>query len=205
MAEHHKAVRISRTCKAGAVFEACDEVRAYEMRYNHNHDEKGRFCSGDGVDKGGNSGIIGDNKVFYTHDDPMQDKLGSAENSHPELLKSFIDYAESRGVNILYHSGNKTMAYQPGLLQGQPGQLCMAEGASISAWIHEMQHLYDDEECGWSGIKVLFDRDEHWRREKRAYNAEIKLAKSLGFDDVVAALESLKEDERMRIYDESNS
>ena len=39
-------------------YKACEEVRAYEMRYNHNHDEKGRFCSGDGVDKGGNSGII---------------------------------------------------------------------------------------------------------------------------------------------------
>ena len=34
-------------------FKACDEVRTYEMRYNHNHDEKGRFCSGDGVDKSG--------------------------------------------------------------------------------------------------------------------------------------------------------
>ena len=68
--------------------------------------------------------------------------------------------------------------------------------------MHEVQHVKDDEEAGWSGMRVLYDNDERYRREKKAYDIEINFAKQLNLDDVVKQLLVLLDDERKRIYNE---
>ena len=121
---------------------------------------------------GGRSGTIKEKDMFHTKDDPMREVLGSAEQSHPEELQQFLDYLSERKVDVIRRSGNSSMGYQPGLRRGEPGQIVMEDGASYSAWLHEVQHAKDDESEGWGGMATLFDRDKRWKMEYDAYEKE---------------------------------
>ena len=151
---------------------------------------------------GGRSGTIKEKDMFHTKDDPMREVLGSAEQSHPEELQQFLDYLSERKVDVIRRSGNSSMGYQPGLRRGEPGQIVMEDGASYSAWLHEVQHAKDDESEGWGGMATLFDRDKRWKMEYDAYEKEIEFAKSLKRQDIVERLEILRENERKAIYGE---
>lgn len=155
-----------------------------------------------GIDNSGRSGIIKLDDMFNTHDDPIREVLGSAEQSHPEKVKEILDYFKSVDVDIIIREENESMGYQPGLSAGKPGQVVLNKNASISAWLHEAQHVKDDEQAGWSGMKILWDNDERYRREKKAYNVEIEFAKQLNRQDMVERLKNLLEDERKQIYNE---
>ena len=155
-----------------------------------------------GLTSGGRSGTIKEKDMFHTKDDPMREVLGSAEQSHPEELQQFLDYLSERKVDVIRRSGNSSMGYQPGLRRGEPGQIVMEDGASYSAWLHEVQHAKDDESEGWGGMATLFDRDKRWKMEYDAYEKEIEFAKSLKRQDIVERLEILKENERKAIYGE---
>ena len=59
-----------------------------ELRYNSNHDEKGRFCLVEGggrlssssekmVDNSEKSDKIKETDMFYTEDDPLREVIGS--------------------------------------------------------------------------------------------------------------------------------
>lgn len=151
---------------------------------------------------GGRSGTIKEKDMFHTKDDPIREILGSAEQSHPEKVKEMMEYLKSVHVDVIIRDENESMGYQPGLSAGKPGQIVLNKQASISAWMHEVQHVKDDEEAGWSGMRVLYNNDERYRREKKAYDIEINFAKQLNLDDVVKQLLVLLDDERKRIYNE---
>jgi hypothetical protein len=155
-----------------------------------------------GLTSGGGSGTIREKYMFHTKDDPMREVLGSAEQSHPEELQQFLDYLSERKVNVIRRSGNSSMGYQPGLRRGEPGQIVMEDGASYSAWLHEVQHAKDDESEGWGGMATLLDQDKRWKMEYDAYEKEIEFAKSLKKQDIVERLEILRENERKAIYGE---
>ena len=147
-------------------------------------------------------GIIKETDMFRTKDDPMREVLGSAEESHPEKVKEILEYLKSVHVDVIIRDENESMGYQPGLSAGKPGQIVLNKQASISAWMHEVQHVKDDEKAGWSGMKILFDNDERYQREKKAYNVEIEFAQQLDRSDIVERLLMLLDEERKRIYDE---
>lgn len=148
-----------------------------------------------------NSANMGLEKAFHTYSDPMYEILGSAYDSHPQKVQDILDYLKKVNVNVIIRDENESMCYQPGLSKGQPGQMVLNRQSSISAWLHEFQHVLDDEKAGWSGMRVLYDNDEHYRREVNSYNVEMKFAKSMGREDIVKRLEILLEEERKRIYD----
>ncbi|HEP1794570.1 TPA: hypothetical protein VB881_001208 [Streptococcus suis] len=87
------------------------------------------------------------------------------------------------------------------------GQLLEIEGtyrfnehASLSAWEHVNLHTLDDYEAGFSGARIFQDLNEHWRREKCAYDLEIRLAKRLNNDELVDKLKLNRTREWNKIY-----
>ena len=180
-----------------------DRFREQVLGFNRSTAQKAvHAAKKSGLTSGGRSGTIKEKDMFHTKDDPMREVLGSAEQSHPEELQQFLDYLSERKVDVIRRSGNSSMGYQPGLRRGEPGQIVMEDGASYSAWLHEVQHAKDDESEGWGGMATLFDRDKRWKMEYDAYEKEIEFAKSLKRQDIVERLEILKENERKAIYGE---
>lgn len=140
-------------------------------------------------------------RIFHTEDDPMREVLGSAFQSHPDKVKELLEYLNSVNVEVLIRDENESLGYQPSVSSGNPGQIVLNKKASISAWLHEVQHVRDDEASGWIGMRILFtDPEERYQWEVRAYNQEIQLAKQLGREDMVKRLEELLENERKRIF-----
>ena len=180
-----------------------DRFREQVLGFNRSTAQKAvHVAKKSGLTSGGRSGTIKEKDMFHTKDDPMREVLGSAEQSHPEELQQFLDYLSERKVDVIRRSGNSSMGYQPGLRRGEPGQIVMEDGASYSAWLHEVQHAKDDESEGWGGMATLFDRDKRWKMEYDAYEKEIEFAKSLKRQDIVERLEILRENERKAIYGE---
>lgn len=125
--------------------------------------------------------------------------MGSASESHPdeieEIYKQLIDW----GVAV--NRSDYEIAYQPGF-PGKPGRMKITPDASYSAWLHEAQHAIDDFNAGWDGYSVLYnDRnvDEIIRREQRAFQREIDLAQSMGMDEMVKRLETLRDEQIRKI------
>ena len=148
-----------------------------------------------------NNGNMKQSKRFNSIDDPLREVLGSAYDSHPEKVKELLGYLNSVNVEVLIRNENESLGYQPSVSSGNPGQIVLNKKASISAWLHEVQHVKDDEASGWIGMRILFtDPEERYQWEVRAYNQEIQLAKQLGRDDMVKRLEELLENERKRIF-----
>ncbi len=148
-----------------------------------------------------NNGNMKQSKRFNSIDDPLREVLGSAYDSHPEKVKELLGYLNSANVEVLIRNENESLGYQPSVSSGNPGQIVLNKKASISAWLHEVQHVKDDEASGWIGMRILFtDPEERYQWEVRAYNQEIQLAKQLGRDDMVKRLEELLENERKRIF-----
>ena len=188
-------------CKATG--QGRDRFREQVLGFNRSTAQKAvHVAKKSGLTSGGRSGTIKEKDMFHTKDDPMREVLGSAEQSHPEELQQFLDYLSERKVDVIRRSGNSSMGYQPGLRRGEPGQIVMEDGASYSAWLHEVQHAKDDESEGWGGMATLFDRDKRWKMEYDAYEKEIEFAKSLKRQDIVERLEILRENERKAIYGE---
>lgn len=180
-----------------------DRFREQVLGFNRSTAQKAvHAAKKSGLTSGGKDGIIKEKDMFHTKDDPIREILGSAEQSHPEKVKEMMEYLKSVHVDVIIRDENESMCYQPGLSAGKPGQIVLNKQASISAWMHEVQHVKDDEAAGWSGMRVLYDNDERYRREKKAYDIEINFAKQLNLDDVVKQLLVLLDDERKRIYNE---
>ena len=136
---------------------------------------------------------------FRTTADPMREAMGSGEISHPQEVAAFRREAAARGVNIVEHE-YESLGYSPALFAGSPGVLYISKGASYSAWCHEMQHMRDDYEAGWSGMRILSNPEERFNREKRAYDIEIKMAEEIGRPDLAQRLKQNMENARRNIY-----
>ncbi|MBO4915010.1 MAG: hypothetical protein J5449_07370 [Oscillospiraceae bacterium] len=142
---------------------------------------------------------ISENTMWHSVADPMAEITGAGELSNPEEIASFRKEIQKFGVELMEHEG-ESLGYAPSLQPGKPGQLLISRGASYSAWCHEMQHMRDDMAAGWTGMRILSDVDECYRREQRAYAVEIALAKKMGRTDMVKRLEDNLEKERRRLY-----
>lgn len=127
---------------------------------------------------------------LYTYDDPIREKIGSAETSDPEQLAAIIKELRDNGVIIIRREHG--MAYQPSPTPGKPGQIIMEKGASISAWMHERQHFLDDKAIGWTGYRAFTAPEKAAIFEQKAYDVEIDYANKLGYTDVVERLKMLK-------------
>ena len=120
--------------------------------------------------------------------DPMRDAIGSGKTTNPIEWNSIIDDMEAQGVEINYREN--TMAYAPGMSDGDPGQVTIDPEASLSALKHEYQHFLDAKKEGFPSFgKQLFeDPSSRVIKELRAYLVEIKEADELGFKNVADQL-----------------
>ena len=139
------------------------------------------------------------NDRLYTRDDPMVEVMGPARTNNPDELQEILDYFAKLGVVVKYRKGQ--YGYEI-VGKGVPGEVIIDKDASLSAWLHEKQHVADDFEAGWSSKRILKNPGKRYRREANAYQVEIDLAKKLGRDDMVKRLTSNMERERRKIYGE---
>lgn len=138
-----------------------------------------------------------DEDAYRTIDDPFRDVLGSIKDSHPEEMDRIIRGATQKGVEIIQSKAE--IAYSPGLKKGIPGQLHLSEYDSYGAWLHEEQHMLDDEKDGWLGFAGLMDIDRRCRMKYNAYKTEIDLARKLGERTLEEKLIELYRNEIFRI------
>ena len=124
---------------------------------------------------GDNGDIIKENEMFFSLADPMEEVTGSGEVSNPEEIAEFRAELKSLGVGLVERD-NESLGYSLALRAGEPGTVYVSNGASYSAWLHEMQHVRDDYSDGWSGMKILKNPDKRFEREVRAYEKEFEQA-----------------------------
>ncbi len=139
------------------------------------------------------------NNTLNSINDPMAEIFGAGEVSNPEEIKEFRAELELLGVELVERK-RETLGYAPGLKRGEQGTVYISQGASYSAWCHEMQHVRDDYRDGWSGMRIIEDADKRYEREYRAYSIEIELALKAGREDIAEKLRQNLEEERRSIY-----
>lgn len=142
------------------------------------------------VDKTEKSGILYNNKVLNTFEDPLREASGAGYLSNPSEISDMLQSLKTSGVEVKYREN--VMCYQPGLSKGIPGKIVIDPEASFGTWSHEYTHFLDDKEDGFLGMRVLEDPQKCIEREIHAYNVEIEIAKNLGRPDMVERLEKLK-------------
>ena len=139
----------------------------------------------------------GSSSALHTYHDPIREKIGSAFQSHPKAMSKILKSLEHRGIEVAYRPGS--MSYSPNSESGKPGKLIMDPDASYSAWLHELQHLADDEASGWQGMKILSLPYEELAFEERAYRLEIDFARKNGYSKIAKRLERLLFERRQEI------
>ena len=140
----------------------------------------------------------GSSSALHTYHDPIREKIGSAFQSHPKAMSKILKSLEHRGIEVAYRPGS--MSYSPNSESGKPGKLIMDPDASYSAWLHELQHLADDEASGWQGMHILAaDQMRALEFEERAYRLEIDFAKKNGYSKIAKRLERLLFERRQEI------
>lgn len=152
-----------------------------------------------GLTFGENGGRINPGKAFHKEgDDPMFEVTGRAIDSNPREIEKMEKRLKEWGVEI--NRGQNTLAYGSSA-NGRPGTMSITDDASFSAWKHEFKHAEDDKNAGWNAVYVLWnDPAEHERRERRAYEEEIKLAREAGREDIAKRLEANRDAEIERIW-----
>ncbi|MBB2941909.1 hypothetical protein FB565_001613 [Actinoplanes lutulentus] len=136
----------------------------------------------------------------HSEADPLA-RWGPARQTHPEQWDAAIREAEEAGVEVSFRSGG--LAYGPSPSPGQPGVMVLDPEASYGALLHEMQHLRDDRDVGWAGMRGWFEsREVRYAGEARAYDQEIRYAESIGDHESVAKLKELVAEEYRRIFEE---
>lgn len=152
-----------------------------------------------GLTFGENGGRINPGKAFHKEgDDPMFEVTGRAIDSNSREVAEMEKQLKEWGVEI--NRGQNTLAYGSSA-NGRPGTMSITDDASFSAWKHEFKHAEDDKNAGWNAVYVLWnDPAEHERRERRAYEEEIKLAREAGREDIAKRLEANRDAEIERIW-----
>lgn len=130
--------------------------------------------------------------ILHTTDDPIREILGSAFQSHPKETQEILEELRKKGIEVTFRDG--VMGYMPSPTPGKGGQIVIDPEASYSAWLHERQHVYDDEQSGWMGFRNFQDPEVAAAMEDRAYDVEIAFAEKMGYNDIVKRLKRLKSD-----------
>ena len=158
------------------------------------------------VDNSSKNGIISlrksGNRMLNSKADPMADVFGAGEISNPEEVKAFRKEIKEYGVELVERE-KESLAYSPGLSPGKPGTIYVSKNASYSAWLHEIQHMRDDKDAGWVGMRIMCDPDKRYAMEVAAYDCEIELALAANRPDIADILRNNLEEERRIIYGES--
>ena len=158
------------------------------------------------VDNSPQNGIISlrksGNRMLNSKADPMADVFGAGEISNPEEVKAFRKEIKEYGVELVERE-KESLAYSPGLSPGKPGTIYVSKNASYSAWLHEIQHMRDDKDAGWVGMRIMCDPDKRYAMEVAAYDCEIELALAANRPDIADILRNNLEEERRIIYGES--
>lgn len=126
------------------------------------------------------------NGVLRSVDDPMRDKIGSIKDSHPEEMERILKEAESLGVEVKM-DGN-SISYNPSPVSGKAGQLHVSPDDSLTAWLHEEDHMLKEANDGWKGFRNVLDIEIRSEREYSAYGIEVAYARKLGYSDVADKL-----------------
>ncbi len=175
---------------------------AAEQAGRHSDDAaKGLRAAEDGLEDGSSAVSRATSRVLEA--DPVRTVLGSARESHPNLYDDLLREADELGVELIERPG--MMAYSPSPRGGKPGQLFLDPDASISAVLHEMQHVRDDLAQSWPGMGKRLDKDTRWAMEEAAYRAEREFVEGLDTPGKQAVLEQLarnQEAERLAIYED---
>jgi hypothetical protein len=113
---------------------------------------------------------------------------GAANLNHPAELKRLLDEAKRYGVKVEFREGGKSLAYQPAPTPGLPGRMVLTPDASISAVLHEVEHMRIDKEAGWPGLRGMMNADYLIKNEFQAYNTEVKRALMYRRPDIARSL-----------------
>lgn len=146
---------------------------------------------------------IYDVNMLRTYEDPIREKIGSAFESHYEETLKIIKELEAKGIEIEYR--DNVMGYQPNPTPGKAGRFVIDRRASYSAWLHERQHVIDDENSGWKGFRNFMNPERAVEFEDNAYDIEIAFAEELGYNDVVKRLKALKLKRRKELLGNDNN
>lgn len=146
---------------------------------------------------------IYDVNMLRTYEDPIREKIGSAFESHYEETLKIIKELEAKGIEIEYR--DNVMGYQPNPTHGKVGRFVIDRRASYSAWLHERQHVIDDENSGWKGFRNFMNLETAVKFEDNAYDIEIAFAEELGYNDVVKRLKVLKLKRRKELLGNDNN
>ena len=149
----------------------------------------------------------GTGPTLRTRDDPALEYFGPAEDDDQEALARIKEDLALSGVEIIVTARGKreNISYGPAPRFGEPGNIHVTEGMSLSAWIHEYTHFCQDRRQGFPPSIYYYSADASVRiaMEEEAYGAEIARAAKYGYTELVERLKSLLEDERRRLKDES--
>ena len=124
--------------------------------------------------------------------------FGPAKHSHPEQLAEILDHLKKMEVQVVERPN--ALAYQPSSIPGKPGIVYLDPDASMSAVLHEVQHLMDDMARGFPGAETLYQPNVRWAMERAAYAKEIAFARSTGAMELIEPLEKARLIEWQRIF-----
>ena len=142
------------------------------------------------------SGNASERVLFHTHDDPLREFAGSAEESDPERTAEIFADLRNKGFEIIRREGRTAIAYGPSPHPGKPGQLIFAPGASIAALEHEYDHALADLDLGFPGSLHYFaNSDLRIKMEKQAYEREMEVVREKGYSQLIERYQKLLEEE----------
>lgn len=145
----------------------------------------------------------GTGPVFRTRADPALEYFGPAEEDDPEALARIKADLAASGVEIVVSPrgmGEEGISYGPSGTRGNPGNMHVTEGMSLSAWLHEYTHFCQDRDRGFPpSIYYYVNPALRQSMEEEAYGVEIARAAECGYNDLVERLESLLDEERRNL------
>lgn len=140
--------------------------------------------------------------ILRTRADPALDYFGPAEEDDLEALARIKADLEASGVEVkaTRREDGENISYGPSGVAGEPGNMNVTEGMSLSAWMHEYRHFCQDRELGFPPMSTyLLDTPLRVSMEEEAYGVEIARAKDHGYNELVVKLQKLLEAERCRL------
>ena len=177
----------------------------YDKYGNQNPNGDPKEILREGLKYQGNGGIIKAerNETFHCYGDYLRTVLGSALQNNPEEVDQIIAEVEQCGGTIRFLRNNTKMVCN--IAFGIPGEIEVDDNISIAGLKHEFRHFMDDMENGNPGIGYyLRDQDVFFEFEKRGYEEELKIAESLGLNDIAESIRNEIEKRRREIYGEEN-
>lgn len=159
----------------------------YEIRYNHNHDGKGRFCSGGSsvrnitpkpLDKGGKSGIMNVKQTKLTDNYSVSNPMNS------KRYHKIKERLEQNGCPVIAAHGEDErflIAFGAEAISDEHGIMHLGDVPSASAFFEEIIHNTQMKKYGVADYDAT--GIERAAREVAANRKLLKHGKAYGFTD----------------------